>query len=102
MNITTTYAWTGSGYVVPSAASKGGVLALTRSIAAEWLNILDVMQLLLTFSNKRSMESINLPGFSKFIDLKRESSKRVGEHPELANLAAYLLSIFQLTLLEKL
>src|SRR6478752_2747529 len=36
LNIVTTYAWTGSGYVVPSACSKSGVLALTRSLAVEW------------------------------------------------------------------
>ena len=34
LNIVTTYAWTGSGYVVPSAAAKGGVLSLTRSLVA--------------------------------------------------------------------
>src|SRR5205823_931668 len=31
--IVTTYAWTGSGYVVPSAVAKAGVLALIRSLA---------------------------------------------------------------------
>ena len=36
LNIITTYAFTGSAYVVPSACAKGGVLALTRSLAAEW------------------------------------------------------------------
>src|SRR5690606_14926173 len=36
LNIITTYAFTGSAYVVPSAAAKGGVLALTRSLAVEW------------------------------------------------------------------
>ena len=36
LNIVTTYASTGSGYVVPSACAKAGVLALTRSLAAEW------------------------------------------------------------------
>ena len=36
LNIVTTYASTGSGYVVPSAVSKAGVLNLTRSLAAEW------------------------------------------------------------------
>lgn len=36
LNIVTTYANTGSGYVVPSAAAKAGVLALTRSLAVEW------------------------------------------------------------------
>jgi NAD(P)-dependent dehydrogenase (short-subunit alcohol dehydrogenase family) len=36
LNIVTTYDWTGSGYVVPSAAAKAGILALTRSLAVEW------------------------------------------------------------------
>lgn len=36
LNIATTYAETGSGYVVPSAVAKAGVVALTRSLAAEW------------------------------------------------------------------
>lgn len=36
LNIVTTYAFTGSGYVVPSACAKAGVLALTRSLAVEW------------------------------------------------------------------
>lgn len=36
LNVVTTYAWTGSAFVVPSAAAKAGVLAMTRSLAAEW------------------------------------------------------------------
>ena len=36
MAITTPYAQTGSGYVVPSAAAKSGVEALTKSLASEW------------------------------------------------------------------
>ena len=36
LNIVTTYSWTGSGYVVPSACAKAGVLAMTRSLGAEW------------------------------------------------------------------
>ena len=36
LNITTTYAATGSAYVVPSAVAKAGVEALTRSLAVEW------------------------------------------------------------------
>src|SRR5258708_14639101 len=36
LSIVTTYASTGSGYVVPSAMAKAGVLAMTRSLAAEW------------------------------------------------------------------
>lgn len=36
LNIVTTYSWTGSAYVVPSACAKAGVLAMTRSLAVEW------------------------------------------------------------------
>ena len=36
LSIVTTYAWTGSAYVVPSAMAKAGVLAMTRSLAVEW------------------------------------------------------------------
>ena len=36
LSITTTYADTGSAYVVPSTVAKAGVAALTRSLAVEW------------------------------------------------------------------
>src|SRR5439155_23723213 len=36
VNIVTTYAWTGSAFVLPSACAKAGVLAMTRSLAGEW------------------------------------------------------------------
>src|SRR5205807_7014356 len=36
LSIVTTYAWTGSAYVVPSAMAKAAVLAMTRSLAVEW------------------------------------------------------------------
>ena len=36
LNISTTYAWTGSGYVVPSAVAKAGALIMVRSLASEW------------------------------------------------------------------
>jgi NAD(P)-dependent dehydrogenase (short-subunit alcohol dehydrogenase family) len=36
LNIIATYAWTGAPGVVHSASAKAGVLAMTRSLAAEW------------------------------------------------------------------
>jgi len=36
LNIIATYAWTGATGVVHSASAKGGVLAMTRSLAREW------------------------------------------------------------------
>jgi len=36
LSIVTTYAWTGSAYVLPSAMGKAGALAMTQSLAVEW------------------------------------------------------------------
>lgn len=36
LSIVTTYAETGSAFVLPSAMSKAGVVAMTRSLAVEW------------------------------------------------------------------
>ena len=36
VSIVTTYARTGSAFVMPSAASKAGVAAMTKSLATEW------------------------------------------------------------------
>jgi NAD(P)-dependent dehydrogenase (short-subunit alcohol dehydrogenase family) len=95
LNIVTTYAWTGSGYVVPSACGKAGVLALTRSLAVEWAkyNIRSNAIAPGPFPTEGAWSRL-LPGdlAKKFDPAKRIPLKRVGEHQELANLAAYLLS----------
>ena len=36
LSITTTWVWTGSPFVVPSAMSKSGINAMTKSLAVEW------------------------------------------------------------------
>lgn len=95
LNIVTTYAWTGSGYVVPSACGKAGVLALTRSLAVEWAkyNIRSNAIAPGPFPTEGAWSRL-LPGdlAKKFDPAHRIPLKRVGEHQELANLAAYLLS----------
>jgi NAD(P)-dependent dehydrogenase (short-subunit alcohol dehydrogenase family) len=95
LNIVTTYAWTGSGYVVPSACGKAGVLALTRSLAVEWAkyNIRSNAIAPGPFPTEGAWSRL-LPGdlVKKFDPAQRVPLKRVGEHQELANLAAYLLS----------
>ncbi len=95
LNIVTTYAWTGSGYVVPSACSKAGVLALTRSLAVEWAkyNIRSNAIAPGPFPTEGAWSRL-LPGdlAKKFDPAERVPLKRVGEHQELANLAAYLMS----------
>lgn len=97
LNIITTYAFTGSAYVVPSAAAKGGVLSLTRSLAVEWgkYGIRSNAIAPGPFPTKGAWERL-LPGdLAQRFDFKnRVPLKRVGDHQELANLAAFLLSDF--------
>tara|TARA_B100000287_G_scaffold157519_1_gene148606 strand:+ start:6022 stop:6882 length:861 start_codon:yes stop_codon:yes gene_type:complete len=97
LNIVTTYSWTGSGYVVPSACAKSGVLSLTRSLAVEWAKYKIRSNAIAPgpFPTKGAWERL-LPGDlkEKFDPSKKVPVGRVGEHHELSNLAAYLLSDF--------
>jgi len=97
LNIVTTYAFTGSAYVVPSATAKAGVLAMTRSLAVEWAKYGIRMNAIAPgpFPTKGAWDRL-LPGDlkEKFDIRKKVPLKRVGEHQELANLAAYLMSDF--------
>ena len=95
LNIVTTYAWTGSGYVVPSASAKAGVLAMTRSLAVEWAKY-GIRTLAIApgpFPTKGAWSRLAPPGLGIEKKMKnRVPLKRVGEHIELANLASYLVS----------
>jgi NAD(P)-dependent dehydrogenase (short-subunit alcohol dehydrogenase family) len=94
LNIVTTYAWTGSSFVIPSAAAKAGVLAMTRSLAVEWA----------TYgirSNAIAPGPFPTEGAWNALmptpELEAEAKARIplgrfGEHEELANLAAFLVS----------
>ena len=97
LNIVTTYSWTGSAFVVPSAAAKAGVLALTRSLAVEWAKYRIRFNAIAPglFPTKGAWERL-IPGElqNKFDLKKKVPLQRVGEHQELANLAAYLISDF--------
>lgn len=97
LNIITTYAFTGSGYVVPSAVAKGGVLTMTRSLAVEWgkYGIRHNAIAPGPFPTKGAWDRL-LPGdlAEKFDFKNRVPLKRVGDHQELANLAAFLVSDF--------
>src|SRR6202521_4325644 len=96
LNIVTTYAATGSGsgYVVPSACAKAGVLAMTRSLAVEWarhhirLNAIAPGPFPTEGAFSRLMPSKEFEERAK----NSHPMKRFGRHEELANLAVYLLS----------
>ena len=97
LNIVTTYAWTGSAYVVPSATAKAGVLAMTRSLAVEWAKYGIRSNAIAPgpFPTKGAWDRLLPVDLSEKFDMaKKVPLKRVGDHQELANLAAYLVSDF--------
>jgi len=94
LSIVTTYASTGSAFVLPSAAAKAGVLAMSRSLAVEWgsygirLNCIAPGP----FPTEGAFSRL-LPGSEMEEQARRRvPSRRFGEHAELTNLVAYLMS----------
>ncbi len=97
LSIVTTYAFTGSGYVVPSACAKAGVLALTRSLAVEWAKYKVRLNAIAPgpFPTEGAWSRLVPPAMKDEFDVtKRIPVRRMGNHQELANLAAYLISDF--------
>jgi NAD(P)-dependent dehydrogenase (short-subunit alcohol dehydrogenase family) len=96
LSIVTTYAAAncGSGFVVPSACAKAGVLAMTTSLAVEWakyhirLNAIAPGPFPTEGAWSRLMPSKQFEEHAK----ATHPMKRFGRHEELTNLAAFLLS----------
>jgi NAD(P)-dependent dehydrogenase (short-subunit alcohol dehydrogenase family) len=94
LNVTTTYTTTGSAYVVPSAVSKAGVHALTRSLAVEWgdrgirMNAIAPGPIPTEGAFSRLLPRPELAEAAK----KRIPLARFGTTEEFANLAAFLVS----------
>jgi NAD(P)-dependent dehydrogenase (short-subunit alcohol dehydrogenase family) len=94
VNIVTTYAWTGSAFVLPSACAKAGVLVLTRSLAVEWaaygirLNAIAPGPVPTEGAFSRLMPD---PSFEEQAR-NRVPLKRFGTPREIADAAVFLLS----------
>ena len=93
LNITTTYAFTGSGYVIPSACAKGGLSSMTRSIAAEWAKYKIRCNAIAPgpFPTKGAWDRL-APGGKGANMMESIPMKRTGELSELANLATFLMA----------
>ena len=97
LNIVTTYAWTGSAFVVPSAMAKAGVLAMTRSLSVEWAKYGIRSNAIAPgpFPTKGAWSRLFPAGMSDKLNMESQIPiGREGHHQELANLAAYMVSDF--------
>ena len=94
LSISATYAPVGSAYVVPSAVSKAGVEALTRSLAVEWgnrgirMNAIAPGPIPTQGAFSRVLPRPELETLAR----DRNPLHRFGTVEELANLAAFLVS----------
>lgn len=96
LNITTTYAFTGTAFTVPSACAKAGVLAMTRSLAVEWGKKYGIRMNAVApgpFPTEGAWSRLMPENMKHLVDFaKKVPMGRVGDHQELANLCAFLLS----------
>ena len=96
LNISTTYAAanSGSGFVVPSACAKAGVLAMTTSLAVEWAKYHIRVNAIAPGPFPTEGAWSRLMASKQFEEhaLNNHPMKRFGKHEELTNLAAFLIS----------
>ncbi|MGH9367406.1 MAG: SDR family oxidoreductase [Thermoanaerobaculia bacterium] len=94
VSVVTTYAWTGTGFALPSACAKAGVLAMTRSLAVEWgekgirLNAVAPGP----FPTEGAWARLMAFPEAEKNTLERIPLGRFGTAEELANLVTFLLS----------
>ena len=94
INILTTWIWTGSPYVVPSAMSKSGINAMTQSLAAEWgkygIKVNGIAPG--PFPTKGAWERLNPGNNADDGMMSTVPLGRVGQMSELQNLATFLMA----------
>jgi NAD(P)-dependent dehydrogenase (short-subunit alcohol dehydrogenase family) len=93
ISILVTWVWTGSPYVVPSAMSKAGLHIMTKSLAVEWGRHGIRLNAIAPGAFPTEGASKRLRPDGKFEDgNERNPMRRIGQMPELQNLAAFLMA----------
>lgn len=95
LSILTTWVWTGSPFVVPSAMSKAGVAVMTQSLAVEWARHGIRLNAIAPGPFPTEGAWARLNPLQEGNDTRyntRNPMGRVGRPSELANMAAFLMS----------
>ena len=95
LSILATWVWNGSPFTVPSAMSKAGINVMSQSLAVEWADRgIRLNSIAPGPFPTEGMSSRLRPndGDEAYADVSDYPMGRVGRMPELANLAAYLMS----------
>lgn len=94
LSISTTYAETGSGFVLPSSIAKAGINNMTKSLSAEWgkygIRLLGVAPG--PIYTKGAFDRLDPTGNFQNKTYMKLPAGRMGEKEELANLVSYLTS----------
>lgn len=94
LSIVTSYAETGSAFVLPSACAKAGVLTMTKSLAFEWATYGIRLNAIAPgpFPTEGAWSRLVPSEKADELFIQKIPAKRYGEKYELVNLATFLMS----------